>query len=245
MAYTPDEQTILQSQIEYPGNGTQALFTFPFTYMQQSDICVETYDEPEREWSKTTTDLWAFVNATTIEFATPPAATTNIYESNVANVRIRRITNLNPLAQFNPGSAIRAVDLNDNFDKLKLAIEENRASISDLPNGYWTKTSSDTTYSDNTWESEADNEHIPTTEAVNVQLDDLRTYVDTQDTADRAYTDEQIAQERATTEAEIAAEPVSPEVATIIFIFFLFKSSASYINPITCMAISLNAKVGP
>ena len=44
--------------------------------------------------------------------------------------------------------------------------------------------------------------------------------------------------------AEIAAEPVSPDVATIIFIF-LFKSSASYISPMTCIAISLNAKVGP
>ena len=46
--------------------------------------------------------------------------------------------------------------------------------------------------------------------------------------------------------AAIAAEPVSPDVATMTFtVLSLATSKCSYILPITCIAISLKAKVGP
>jgi hypothetical protein len=49
----------------------------------------------------------------------------------LSNIRIRRSTDVNPLiAQFNPGSAIRARDLNDNFEQLQLAIEETQCGTS-------------------------------------------------------------------------------------------------------------------
>lgn len=156
-----------QAQIEYPGNGTQVLFTFPFTYMKPTDICVEFYDESTREWAKVSSDLWSFANATTIEFLTAPATPTG---TGVSNIRIVRQTDLDPLAQFNPGSAIRAVDLNDNFEKLKLAIEEGRTEIDDLGGDYWSKSSSSTTYSTDTWSSETDDSHVPTTKAVQDQI---------------------------------------------------------------------------
>jgi hypothetical protein len=112
-------------KIEYLGNGTTTLFDFPFTYMKQSDVYVELFDESTGKWSETTN--WTWANATTIEFNTaPPAPTdTDIKET----IRISRCTDIDPLvATFNPGSAIRARDLNDNFEQLQSAIQEARCA---------------------------------------------------------------------------------------------------------------------
>ena len=197
-----------QSQIEYRGNGSQVLYTFPFTYMKSTDVYVDLYNETTRRWETAASTDWSFANATTIEFTVAPPTPTG---TEVFNIRIARCTDIDPLiAQFNPGSAIRAVDLNENFEQLQLAIEEGRCQIpvwlyDYLTAEYWNKFE-ETTYDTDVWADETDDEHIPTTGAVNTQLTELRTYVDTQDTADRAYTDAEIAKERATTEAEIAAE---------------------------------------
>ena len=102
-------------KIEYLGDGSQALFTFPFTYIKQDDVYVELFDEDTGTWSKT--EDWTFANATTIEFTTAPPAPvdTDLTET----IRISRCTDIDPLiATFNPGSAIRARDLNDNFEQL-------------------------------------------------------------------------------------------------------------------------------
>ena len=37
-----------ESQIKYAGDGEQVLFTFPFTYLQSTDIYVCLYNETER-----------------------------------------------------------------------------------------------------------------------------------------------------------------------------------------------------
>lgn len=154
------------SQIEYPGNGTQVLFTFPFTYIQPTDISVELFNESTREWAAAPSDSWNFANATTIEFLTAPAAPTGDF---VSSIRILRNTDLSLLAQFNPGSSIRAVDLNNNFEKLKLAVEEGITEIDGLGDEYWNK-STGTTYSTDAWSSETDDSHIPTTKAVQDQI---------------------------------------------------------------------------
>ena len=36
--------------IKYKGNGTQVLFTFPFTYMNVDDVVAFVYDEEEKLW---------------------------------------------------------------------------------------------------------------------------------------------------------------------------------------------------
>ncbi len=122
------------SQIEYLGNGSQTDFTFPFTYMKESDVYVELFNESTSSWvdandsSWLGAGSWSFANATTIKFNTaPPAPTDNDIEE---TIRISRCTEIDPLiATFNPGSAIRARDLNDNFEQLQSAIQENRCGL--------------------------------------------------------------------------------------------------------------------
>ena len=116
-------------KIEYLGNGTQRDFTFPFTYLKSSDVHVELFNETTGKWE--TTAEWSFQNATTIRFNTAPPTPDG--SEVTENIRISRCTDIDPLiAQFNPGSAIRARDLNDNFEQLQLAIGENRCGVEDL-----------------------------------------------------------------------------------------------------------------
>ena len=128
------------SQIKHTGNGTQVQFTFPFQYMKQSDVYVELYNESTQLWVSATDPSWlgeykwSFANATTIEFENPPLAPVEVTE----NIRIRRCTDVDPLiAQFNPGSAIRARDLNDNFEQLQQAIQDNSCSVQNLDDITW------------------------------------------------------------------------------------------------------------
>ena len=120
-----------ESQIKYAGDGVQVLFTFPFTYLQSTDIYVSLYNDTERRWDDTTE--WTFANATTIQFTTaPPTATGEVTD----NIRIQRRTSIDPLvAQFNPGSAIRASDLNDNFEQLQLGIIDNSTLVTNIDVG--------------------------------------------------------------------------------------------------------------
>jgi hypothetical protein len=149
------------NEIKYAGDGQSVLFTFPFTYIDETDVRVSLWNEDVKRWE----DLppwydpnvqpeiiapryWRFDNATTIRFLQireqdlgqfdpiPPAVdwappvptdTTQTY-----NIRISRCTAIDPLAAtFYPGSAIRAKDLNDNFDQLKFAIQEGRCQVPD------------------------------------------------------------------------------------------------------------------
>jgi hypothetical protein len=120
-----------ESQIKYAGDGVQVLFTFPFTYLQSTDIYVSLYNQTERRWDDTTE--WTFANATTIQFTTaPPTATGDVTD----NIRIQRRTSVDPLvAQFNPGSAIRASDLNDDFEQLQLAVIDNSSLVTNIDVG--------------------------------------------------------------------------------------------------------------
>lgn len=117
------------SQIEYLGNGTQTVFTFPFKYIKPSDVYVELYNETTRKWDKTT--AWSFDTAQSVKFTTAPPAPTdkNIQET----IRISRCTEIDPMvAVFNAGSAIKARDLNDNFEQLQSAIEDARCGTETL-----------------------------------------------------------------------------------------------------------------
>ena len=84
----------------YTGDGSTVLFSFTFEYIAESDIKI-TLDN-------TLTTEYTLANATTIQFNTAPA--------NGVGIRIYRDTNIDTLsAEFFPGSAIRAEDLNNNF----------------------------------------------------------------------------------------------------------------------------------
>ena len=113
---------------KYYGNGTQKLFQFSFTYMSYNDIVCFILND-EGSWINQD-GKFIFANATTVEFLTAPPAP---QDSTVKNVWITRRTELESmLATFYPGSAIRAQDLNDDFDQLRLAIQEGRCSLEDF-----------------------------------------------------------------------------------------------------------------
>jgi len=145
---------------EYQGDGTTVLFSVTFEYAEQSDVKVYLWNDNQYEL---TTD-WTWANATQIQFNTAPAVPSN--PATINNVRIVRETSIEPLsAQFYPGASIKAKDLNDNFEQLKFAVEENRC-IAD--SDYWKKYEG-TVHSNETWSS-SDN-LIATTAAIDNRID--------------------------------------------------------------------------
>ena len=105
-------------RIEYVGNGSQADFTFPFEYNQRTDVAVAYWNADYQVWEPQPTG-WSFLNDTTLRFTVAPEIDQKLI--------IYRCTDLTPLpAEFYPGTAIKAQDLNDNFFVLKSAIEEAR-----------------------------------------------------------------------------------------------------------------------
>jgi hypothetical protein len=118
--------------VKYFGNGEQQLFTIPFTYLSWEDVLGFIMDD-EGQWIiQPTGSFMIQENATTVKFVrTPPPP----QDPKVPNVWITRRTDLESmLASFYPGSAIRAQDLNDDFDQLRLAIQEGRCSLEDFKN---------------------------------------------------------------------------------------------------------------
>lgn len=93
----------------YVGDGSTVLYSFTFPYIEAGDVKVSL--------DGTNTTEYSLANATTVEFVTAPAV-------GVA-IRIYRDTSLDdPKAVFYPGSAIRAQDLNDNFEQNLFVIQE-------------------------------------------------------------------------------------------------------------------------
>lgn len=189
------------NEIKYKGNGSQVLFTFPFTYIDQSDVYVEIYNYSTRRWVDANDSSWlgvyswSFANATTIEFDTAPDEPLEP-EFEEFNIKITRCTSIDPLsATFYPGSAIRAQDLNDNFEQLQLAIQEGRCKVPDwlfdyLDQYYWNKYD-ETIYSDD--EFICSDNHIPTTGAICTKLEE---YVEKFDIITRAQQLTGIAEDR-------------------------------------------------
>ncbi len=167
------------------GNGTKTQFSFDFPYIFKSEIHVYFWNATTKEWDeKLTTDgtyPWRITDAnpTIVEFTStaPPSPTTPVdpNESTIDNVKIRRITNLDDIrALFNPGSAIRSDDLNNNFEQLRYAIQEsNCPGVTDevyeyLLENYWDRFDN-TLYDGNTWVS--DDTKIATTAALDDRVD--------------------------------------------------------------------------
>lgn len=99
---------------KYTGDGSTTRYSIQFEYLNESDIKVS-LQEPGQAAQNTT--AFTFANATTIQLNSPPTAG---YE-----VRIFRETSNDTLiSKFFAGSAIRAVDLNRNFEQTLFSVQE-------------------------------------------------------------------------------------------------------------------------
>ena len=97
------------------GDGTTAAFTFQFEYLKESDVKVEVGGV-----LKTQDTHYTFTSLTEITFTSG-----NIPPSGTNNVRIYRDTDITNLqAEFFAGSAIRAQDLNSDFDQNLFKVQE-------------------------------------------------------------------------------------------------------------------------
>ena len=96
------------------GDGNTVTFNFPFEYLEESDVKVTVVGEP----TQIQDTHYSFSSLTEITFVTPPPAGTG-------NVRIFRETDSTSLrSQFFAGSAIRAQDLNENFNQTLYVSQE-------------------------------------------------------------------------------------------------------------------------
>ena len=97
------------TQNTYTGDGSTVLFSFTFPYLTTTDIKVSV--------NGVDTTAYSLANATTIQFSSAP--------SNGAAIRIFRDTNVDSLnAEFFSGSAIRASDLNNDFNQILYSTQE-------------------------------------------------------------------------------------------------------------------------
>jgi hypothetical protein len=136
--------------IEYTGDGSTTNYSFTFEYFEQSEVKV-TIDGAN-------TTAFTFANATTLSFTAAPASS--------AKIRIYRETDVSNLkATFFPGSAIKAEDLNDNFQQNNFAVEEIREATWD--------TDTETIKSNETWVS--NDNLIATTAAMDARFQDEAT----------------------------------------------------------------------
>jgi hypothetical protein len=93
----------------YTGNGSTTLYSFTFPYLEETDIKVSL--------DGVLTTAYTLANATTVSFTSAPG--------NGVAIRIYRETNADTLqATFFAGSAIRAQDLNDNFNQVLYNTQE-------------------------------------------------------------------------------------------------------------------------
>ena len=168
------------NEIKYVANGVLATpYPFPFVYLTEDDVYVELYNFTTKRWDNVpqsdVTYPWKFENATTIKFTTTAPPVPPSTDPTYPNIKIARCTDIDPLeATFYPGSAIRAQDLNNNFEQLQMAIQEGRCQVPDgvydyLDKYYWNKLD-ETTYTTSTWATEATDAFIPTTGAVNAHI---------------------------------------------------------------------------
>ena len=93
----------------YVGDGSTVLYNFTFPYLRETDVYASVDDVVTSEYS--------FANATTLQFNAAPV--------DQSKIRIYRKTDDDHMvAEFYAGSAIRAKDLNNDFDQLLYLAQE-------------------------------------------------------------------------------------------------------------------------
>lgn len=93
----------------YTGDGATVLFSFTFPYIGETDVKVSL--------DGVDTTAYSLANATTVELNSPPnlGVVVRVYRSTAAETA---------RATFYPGSAIKAGDLNDNFEQVLYVAQE-------------------------------------------------------------------------------------------------------------------------
>jgi hypothetical protein len=138
---------------QYVGDGTTVLYPFTFEYLETDDIFVKVNQQLNTDW--------VLSSATEITFNTAPAT--------LADIFIFRKTDIESMdAVFAAASAIRARDLNTDFEQLRLAVQEAReipgnVLLAEIDKTYWNR---NTNTIDSTEPWTADDEHVATTQAV-------------------------------------------------------------------------------
>ena len=99
------------TQNEYTGNGSATTYSFTFPYLQTTDVKVKLDGVTQA------TTAYTFPTATTVQMNSAPG-------SNVKVLIYRDTGNDNKKATFYPGSAIKAEDLNDDFDQILYTAQE-------------------------------------------------------------------------------------------------------------------------
>ena len=99
------------TQTTYTGNGSTTNYSFTFEYINQADV--------KASLDGTATTAFTLANATTVAFNTAPASGVNI-------IIFRDTANDDTVATFFAGSAIKAEDLNSNFDQTLYVSQETK-----------------------------------------------------------------------------------------------------------------------
>ena len=162
----------------FRGDGTTTVFSFTFEYdeTKPEEVNVSLFDTTTKYYVPLDRSLWSFDGPTVVRLDTAPPAVTDKEGNPIANVKVWRQTDIDSLiASFYPGSAIRAQDLNANFEQLRQAILEGRCIVPTpileyIQDNFWDKYG-DTIDSTETWIS--DDEHVATTGAINIITTDI------------------------------------------------------------------------
>ena len=106
------------------GDGTNLIFTFPFSKFEDDDVFVYVYNTTTGAWDAKTVSTDYTIGGSQVTFTTAPAAPPS---AGFGNVLILRKTDFqSSKALFTAGSSIRAKDLEDNFLQSIFADQEFR-----------------------------------------------------------------------------------------------------------------------
>jgi hypothetical protein len=126
MAYTTENN--------YTGNGSTRLFSFTFPYLEDTDVKVSL--------NQVATTNFTLANATQIQFTADAGGETSTQAAdgapkNAVKVKVYRDTNIDNLqSEFFSGSAVRAQDLNNDFNQTLYVCQETEKAVE----GKWNNT---------------------------------------------------------------------------------------------------------
>jgi len=158
---------------KFKGDGSTTTFTFSFTYQQWDDIRCYLYNDTLSQWEEVDSNL--FIQGTTesqVTFLFTPSAPADPEMSNIIIARHTRLGS-GMTATFYPGSAIKAQDLNDNFEQLRFSMQEARCDFENLSDHFVTSNEllDRVDQEKGRWLGSGDTKQIPTTGAVAARHD--------------------------------------------------------------------------
>ena len=116
------------SYVILAGNGTQTAFSFPFASdrFEDDDVFVYVWNGTSEQWDKKTVTTHYTLGSNTVTFGTAPSSPPTGVTGNVLVIRKTDVDEDFPRADFQPGSSIRAQDLDNNQLQALRGIKELR-----------------------------------------------------------------------------------------------------------------------